>query len=99
MPWHDVQCVKMTARTGPYGGSTCGLVGLFPNCAITGTAGTTKAAIPTTENTKKNLSVLCVLSGGDVLRVLIALTRSPAAPAAPYSSRSCPARCRRGAGG
>ena len=58
MPWHDAQVLKITARTGPFGGSTCGRVGLLPNCANTGAA-----AI---ENTRKNLSVLCVLSGCDI---------------------------------
>src|SRR5262245_27511149 len=98
MPWHDAQLLKITARTGPLGGSTCGRVGLFPNCAIAGAAGITKDANESTMDTKKYLCVLRVLCGGEFLCVLVALTRSPAAPEARCSSRSCPARCRRDAG-
>src|SRR6185436_12520633 len=45
MPWHEVQYRKITCRTGPCGGFTCGRVGRAASCAATGEpSATTNAA-------------------------------------------------------
>src|SRR5687768_11694708 len=46
MPWHDVQFLKMTCRTGPCGGTTTGRAARPPICADAGTvsAAATNAA-------------------------------------------------------
>src|SRR5580765_3672032 len=108
MPWHIVQCFRITCRTGPLGGCTLGRVGLLPNCAAKcGSAAATKSTPPQrTQRTRRNwlpdraaLCVLRVLCGGELLSVLSTLTRSPAAAAVQCSSRFSPAGCRRDAGG
>src|ERR1700694_1214372 len=71
MPWQDVQFLKMTCRTGPLGGSTCGRVGLPNIWAATGVTETNDITAATTtynaeiaecaEKPRRILRDLCVL--------------------------------------
>src|SRR5687768_786278 len=49
MPWQDVQLLKMTCRTGPCGGTTCGRVAR-PSCAFTGMATVMKIETTATQH-------------------------------------------------
>ena len=57
MPWHDVQFLKITWRTGPCGGVTCGRVAR-PDCAAAGEASAHTIAATITVYDTRSLSFL-----------------------------------------
>src|SRR5439155_15722237 len=107
MPWHDVQYLKITGRAGPFGGTTCGRVGRgasWPADVATDAQNTQNkqntqsSQKPQRLFTENALWFLRSLPFLRVLRFLGTATPSPAAAVCRCSSRSCPDRCRTGAG-